>query len=181
MKKLLIFMFILCMLIGCAPIKGVDTEEVVPSSELPQFMGIEHLDDGTLAIYTPPSAEIFFVIDTNTIWLEVDLSEQTLLVHKGEETTGMFSISSGRPLIPTPTGSYRIYKMRAENIIWTPEGIPQDAPWMMLFHNEYAIHSADWHDDFGTPVSLGCINMRPEEAREVYYQVEIGTHVYIHE
>ena len=174
-------MLALCVLIGCTTIGDIGNRGGTPTPELQQFQGVESLDDGALAIYTPPSAEVFFVIDTTTIWLEVDLSEQILLVHRGSETLSMFSISSGLPLTPTPTGSYKIYKMHEQRTLWASDGTPQDAPWMMLFHNEYAIHSADWHDDFGSPASLGCINMKPEEAREVYSQTEIGTHVYIHE
>jgi len=184
-KKLLVFILMLCILIGCTPNTDIEVENTaseteLSTAELPRFKGFEYLEDGGLAIYTPPSAEIFFVIDANTIWLESDLSEQTLLVHRGEETIDMFSISSGLPATPTPTGSYRVYKMQTEHTMWL-DNVAYDTPWMMFFHHDYAIHSANWHDSFGEPMSLGCINMFVDEAREIYYQVEIGTHIYIHE
>ncbi len=31
-----------------------------------------------------------------------------------------------------------------------------------------AIHGAFWHNNFGTPRSHGCINLRPEDAKWVY-------------
>ena len=31
-----------------------------------------------------------------------------------------------------------------------------------------AIHAAHWHDDFGTPVSHGCVNLTPDDARWLY-------------
>jgi len=174
MRKWLTFIFVACVLIGC-------TSKIDINSELPTFKGIEILEDGNLAIYTPPSAEVFFIIDTNTIWLEVDLSEQILLVHIGKDTTSMFSISSGLSSTPTPTGSYRVYKMHSERTIWSNDGKPQDASWMMLFHDEYAIHGTSWHNNFGTPMSRGCVNMNMIDAKTVFSQSEIGTHVYIHQ
>lgn len=179
MKKILIFVLLLFVLIGCAPIGNIGNTGTTTES-LTQFQGIEYFDDGTLGIYTPPSAEIFFVIDANTIWLEVDISDQTLLVHRGDETLSEFIISSGTFLTPTPTGSYRIYKMQAENTTWL-NNIAYDTPWTMFFHDNYAIHSASWHDDFGIPSSQGCINMMENDAGEVYNSVELETHVYIHE
>jgi len=182
MKKILVFILVLSLLIGCAPIGNKEKDPTAESTieSLPQFQGVEYFDDGTLGIYTPPSAEIFFVIDASTIWLEIDISDQTLFVHRGDETLSMFSISSGKFSTPTPTGSYKIYKMQAENTTWL-KNVSYDTPWTMFFHHDYAIHSANWHDNFGQPVSQGCINMREDEAKEIYNQVELDTHVYIHE
>lgn len=38
-------------------------------------------------------------------------------------------------------------------------------PWTMFFHESgYALHGTYWHNNFGTRMSHGCINMRNEEA-----------------
>jgi hypothetical protein len=44
-------------------------------------------------------------------------------------------------------------------------------PYTMFFYNDvvarkrgYGIHGAYWHNNFGHPMSHGCINMKPEEA-----------------
>ncbi len=42
-------------------------------------------------------------------------------------------------------------------------------PWACFFaEGGYAIHGAYWHNNFGAPMSKGCINMRPEHAAWLY-------------
>ncbi|MBI2034926.1 MAG: L,D-transpeptidase [Candidatus Levybacteria bacterium] len=39
----------------------------------------------------------------------------------------------------------------------------------LFFHKAYAIHGAYWHNDFGiSRRSSGCINLRIEDAQQVY-------------
>ena len=46
----------------------------------------------------------------------------------------------------------------------------------MFFYNEkvpktegYGIHGAYWHNNFGHPMSHGCINMKEEDVKQIYY------------
>ncbi len=42
-------------------------------------------------------------------------------------------------------------------------------PWTSFFTGDgQAFHGTYWHDNFGTPMSHGCINMRTEEARWIF-------------
>jgi lipoprotein-anchoring transpeptidase ErfK/SrfK len=42
-------------------------------------------------------------------------------------------------------------------------------PWTCFFApHGIAFHGTYWHDNFGTPMSHGCINMRTEEAKWLY-------------
>jgi hypothetical protein len=42
-------------------------------------------------------------------------------------------------------------------------------PWTCFFTREgHAFHGTYWHDNFGTPMSHGCINMRTSEARWLF-------------
>ncbi len=43
-----------------------------------------------------------------------------------------------------------------------------DVPYVQYFHEGYAIHSAYWHDHFGTARSHGCINLAPIDAMRVF-------------
>lgn len=50
-----------------------------------------------------------------------------------------------------------------------------NVPWVMFFYNDqvakmrgFSFHGTYWHDNFGTPMSHGCINMRSEEAKMLY-------------
>ncbi len=42
-------------------------------------------------------------------------------------------------------------------------------PWTAFFaEGGYAIHGAYWHNNFGAPMSRGCINLRPADAQWIY-------------
>ena len=42
-------------------------------------------------------------------------------------------------------------------------------PWVSYFSgNGAALRGTYWHNDFGTPKSAGCINLRPEDARWLF-------------
>ena len=55
-----------------------------------------------------------------------------------------------------------------------------DVPFTMYFYQGYGIHGTYWHNNFGTPMSHGCINMRTSEAEWVYNFSEVGTTVVVH-
>jgi hypothetical protein len=44
----------------------------------------------------------------------------------------------------------------------------RDVPYVMYFHDGYALHSAYWHDQFGLARSHGCINLAPIDALRVF-------------
>jgi lipoprotein-anchoring transpeptidase ErfK/SrfK len=50
----------------------------------------------------------------------------------------------------------------------------------MFFHREFAIHGAYWHNNFGSPISHGCVNMAELDAAEVFSHVKKGTVVWVH-
>ena len=54
-----------------------------------------------------------------------------------------------------------------------------DVPWTMYYSGSFAIHGAYWHDNFGTPVSHGCVNLRVPEAQALYDWSSVGTRVVV--
>ncbi|MBA2541569.1 MAG: L,D-transpeptidase, partial [Deltaproteobacteria bacterium] len=44
-------------------------------------------------------------------------------------------------------------------------------PWTQFFSSEHdlALHTAYWHDQFGTKRSHGCLNLAPRDARWLYF------------
>ena len=54
-------------------------------------------------------------------------------------------------------------------------------PWVMYYYDEYAIHGAYWHANFGTPTSHGCTNMTIAEAKALYSWAPLGTKVIVQE
>ena len=51
----------------------------------------------------------------------------------------------------------------------------------MYYYKGYGIHGAYWHNDFGTPRSHGCVNMKPDEAGIVFDWAAVGTRVVVHQ
>ncbi len=112
--------------------------------------------------------------------IEVNLATQTLTAWYGDSVALYTSISSGTAGAPTVTGRYRIdRKYATQRMIGPGYDIP-DVPWVMYFWDGYAFHGAYWHNNFGVPMSHGCIHLRPSEAEYLYNWADFGTEVYVH-
>lgn len=114
-------------------------------------------------------------------WIEVDISDQTLTAWQGETAVLHTLISSGRTEYPTVRGTYQVRTKLDVELMIGPGYYTPDVPWTMYFFRGYAIHGAYWHNNFGTPVSHGCVNMRVDEAKALYDWTSVGTEVVVHE
>ncbi|MCB0114759.1 MAG: LysM peptidoglycan-binding domain-containing protein [Caldilineaceae bacterium] len=113
-------------------------------------------------------------------WIEVNLSNQTLTAWQGDVAVLHTYISSGVTATPTVTGRFRIgTKLTSQRMIGPGYDLP-GVPWVMYFYGSYAIHGAYWHNNFGMPMSHGCVNMRTEEAQFLFNWAPVGTEVYVH-
>ncbi len=113
-------------------------------------------------------------------WIEIDLSEQRLNAWEGKQLIYSFRVSTGKKSTPTPTGKFLIgSKYRYNRMRGSDYDIP-DVPYAMYFYKGYAIHGAYWHNNFGTPVSHGCVNLRVSQARNLYNWARLGTLVVVH-
>lgn len=101
----------------------------------------------------------------------VDLSTQTLYAYEGTTQIMKTLISSGK-WGRTPVGNYSIrQKLRATRMAGGQGADAYDlpnVPWVMYYYNDFGLHGAYWHNNFGYPMSHGCVNMRPVDARELY-------------
>jgi lipoprotein-anchoring transpeptidase ErfK/SrfK len=114
-------------------------------------------------------------------WIEVDLSAQTLYAHEGQQTVLTARVSTGTWQHPTVTGRFKIYvKYQATRMTGPGYDLP-NVPWTMFFYGGYAIHGTYWHNNFGHPMSHGCINMKTTEAKWVYNWAPVGTLVVVHQ
>ena len=113
--------------------------------------------------------------------IEVNLTMQTLTAFEYDKQLLHTTISSGIPNgkadangIPTrtPKGEFRIMDkmpnkhMGNGNLFadFTDYELP-GVPWTCFFTSQgHAFHGTYWHQNFGVPMSRGCINMRTEEA-----------------
>lgn len=96
-------------------------------------------------------------------WIEVSLDEQKLKAWEGNQIVQEFPISSGK-WAPTPTGTFNIwYKTRNQAMTGGSKALGTyyflpNVPHNMFFNEGYAIHGAYWHNNFGQPMSHGCVN-----------------------
>ena len=106
-------------------------------------------------------------------WIEISLDEQKLRAWEGNKLVMEYPISSGK-WAPTPTGTFNIwYKTRSQLMsggskeLGTYYYLP-NVPHNMFFHQGYALHGAYWHNNFGQPMSHGCVNEPLANAAQIF-------------
>ena len=113
-------------------------------------------------------------------WIDIDLSSQRLRAYAGNTVLRTMVVSTGIARYPTPPGRFRIYsKYRSITMSGPGYNLP-GVPHSMFFYRGYAIHGTYWHNNFGTPMSHGCINLTRADASWLYGWAPIGTEVVIH-
>ena len=117
--------------------------------------------------------------------LEVSLARQELLAFERDQLVFRTRISSGIPDetprangIPTITPDGRFYVDKKMPLRHMGDGrlTPSLAayelpgvPWVSYFHfTGVAFHGTYWHNNFGAPMSHGCINMQVDEAKWLF-------------
>jgi lipoprotein-anchoring transpeptidase ErfK/SrfK len=113
-------------------------------------------------------------------WIQVDLSQQRLVAWEGKTPILRFRVSTGKRATPTPTGIYRVQTKLRKTRMQGPGYNMANVPHTMYYDRDFGIHGAYWHNRFGTPVSRGCVNLRPENAKRLYSWANVGTSVVIH-
>jgi lipoprotein-anchoring transpeptidase ErfK/SrfK len=113
-------------------------------------------------------------------WIEVNLSNQTLTAWQGDVAVLYTSISSGLAATPTVTGNFKVgVKYTSQRMTGPGYDLP-GVPWVMYFYGSYAIHGAYWHNNFGVPMSRGCVNASIPDAEFLYNWAPEGTEVWVH-
>ena len=117
---------------------------------------------------------------SGTKWIDVNLSQQMLYAYVDDTVVASFLVSTGLPDTPTVTGTYYVYVKYLYADMTGPGYYLPDVPYTMYFYNDYGIHGTYWHNNFGYPMSHGCINMETGDAEWLYYWSYVGIMVYIH-
>jgi len=109
---------------------------------------------------------------TKDKWIRVDLSEQTVVAYQGTKAIRAFIISSGLPGTPTVTGEFRIRtKVTSQTMTGGSGSMYYNLPgvkWVQYFYQDYGFHGTYWHNNFGKPMSHGCINMTDADAKWLF-------------
>jgi lipoprotein-anchoring transpeptidase ErfK/SrfK len=113
-------------------------------------------------------------------WIEVDLSSQRTYAHQGDTIVRTMIVSTGIARYPTPTGQFRVYAKYPAVAMSGPGYYLPGVPHTMFFYRGYALHGTYWHNNFGHPMSHGCINLTRADAAWLYSWTPNGTLVVIH-
>jgi lipoprotein-anchoring transpeptidase ErfK/SrfK len=113
-------------------------------------------------------------------WFDIDLSAQRMHAYDGDKLIKTFVVSTGLPGTPTVTGRFRVYVKYIATLMAGPGYYLPAVPWTMYFYNGYGIHGTYWHNNFGTPMSHGCVNMRTSDAEWAFNFAGVGTLVNVH-
>jgi lipoprotein-anchoring transpeptidase ErfK/SrfK len=168
-----------------------NTEVVIPAGTLPQVesTGVaiaEIVQDTPTSDYVAPTTAAPSVppvvsgMADGVHWIDVDLSQQRLYAYAGDTMVNSFLASTGTWQTPTVTGSFKVWvKLRSSDMTGPGYYLP-DVPYVMYFYKDYGIHGTYWHNNFGTPMSHGCVNLSTPDAEWVYNFSAVGTVVNVH-
>ncbi len=115
--------------------------------------------------------------------IEVSLAQQALTAYENDQPVFGARISSGLGNKPvpagtrTPSGEFHITSKSPSKHMGSlsASGAPGSyslpgVPWssFFIFETGVAFHGTFWHNNFGVPMSHGCINMRNEDAKWLF-------------
>jgi lipoprotein-anchoring transpeptidase ErfK/SrfK len=139
---------------------------------------MEVLEDTPTSEVIPPTPGI--TVGDGVRWIDVDLTNQMVYAFEGETIVNSFVVSTGTWLTPTITGKHKIYvKVRMQDMSG-PGYYLRDVPWVMFFSGDYGLHGTYWHNNFGTPMSRGCVNLTIDDAAWLFNWASVGTVVNVH-
>ncbi len=116
----------------------------------------------------------------NERWIDVNLSTQRVAAYDGEKKIKTFIVSTGLPGTPTLTGRFRVYVKYVAALMTGPGYYLPNVPYIMYFYQGYGFHGTYWHNNFGTPMSHGCVNMKTSDAEWLFNWSSVGTLINVH-
>jgi lipoprotein-anchoring transpeptidase ErfK/SrfK len=113
-------------------------------------------------------------------WIEVNLSEQRVYAWEGDVLMNSFIVSTGTWATPTVTGTFSIWNKTPIQAMSGPGYYLPNVPYVMYFYKDYGFHGTYWHNNFGTPMSHGCVNLTIPDSEWLYNWASYGTVVKVH-
>jgi lipoprotein-anchoring transpeptidase ErfK/SrfK len=113
-------------------------------------------------------------------WIEVNLTEQRVYAWEGDVLLNSFLVSTGTWATPTVTGTFSIWHKTPLQAMSGPGYYLPNVPYVMYFYKDYGFHGTYWHNNFGTPMSHGCVNLTIPDSEWLYNWASYGTTVKVH-
>jgi lipoprotein-anchoring transpeptidase ErfK/SrfK len=137
-------------------------------------------NDGTEEIVAVADRPIFDE-STEAKRIEVDISDQRMYAYENGILANSFLVSTGKYPFATPTGSTTVLaKLPYVDYTWSyGPGNPNNyslglVPWNLRIFPHIYIHYAYWHNNFGHPMSHGCVNVNLENVKWIYHWSDVG-------
>jgi hypothetical protein len=104
------------------------------------------------------------------VLINVDKSSQQMTVAVDGAARYRFTVSTGRPGLGTPSGTFRPERME---LTWfSKRYYNSPMPHSIFFHGGFAIHGSYEISQLGGPASHGCIRLHPDNAATLYALVQ---------
>ena len=118
------------------------------------------------------------------VFVEVDLSDQTVDLYKENQTILTSLVVTGKDSTPTRIGYFPIAYKTYDTYLKGP-GYNCHVNYWMPFDGGIGLHDASWRSEFGGEInhdggSHGCVNMPNDAAKTIYDNVSTGTIVLVH-
>ncbi len=117
-------------------------------------------------------------VEDKKVVIDINWGVQTLSCFEGNTEVYFCRISSGvgensTPLAPFPSPGFQIWrKLFSLHMGGSTAAGSWDVPgvgWTSLFQGDgVAIHSTYWHNNYGEPMSHGCVNVTPADAKWIF-------------
>lgn len=104
------------------------------------------------------------------VLINVDKSSQQMSVSVDGTLRYRFVVSTGRPGLGTPSGTF--HPERMELTWFSKKYYNSPMPHSIFFHGGFAIHGSYEISQLGGPASHGCIRLHPDNAAELYELVQ---------
>src|SRR5687767_1286487 len=152
------------------------------ATETPGSMAMEIIADTPTGQSVEPAAvqDIYPAKGNGVRWIDVNLSEQRVYAYEGDIVVNSFIVSTGTARTPTVTGKFKIWIKLKSTTMSGPGYHLTNVPYAMYFYKGYGLHGTYWHNNFGTPMSHGCVNLTTADAGWLYNWAFEGTEVNVH-
>jgi lipoprotein-anchoring transpeptidase ErfK/SrfK len=104
------------------------------------------------------------------VLVQIDRSAQTMEVTVNGFSRYNWPVSTGRPSLPTPPGTFHPHMLARSWFSSKYENSPM--PHSIFFHGGYAIHGTYETAYLGRAVSHGCVRLMPENATVLFGLVQ---------
>lgn len=119
-------------------------------------------------------------------WVNVNLSQQVVTGYQDGVPVKVTLTSTGKASTPTNLGAQSItWRVANTRMRGGTPGVDYydlpNVPWTQYFNaTGEALHGAYWHDNFGRPLSHGCVNLSIPIAKWFYEWGSVGQMVWVH-